>query len=277
MIRRLSTTEFINTLWEYYSEYGRQDMAWRLDTRPYYVVVSEIMLQQTQVERVKVKFADFIAVFPDWYALSQASQTEVISQWQGLGYNRRALFLHNTAQKVVAEYKAQLPNTIHKLEELPGIGSATAGAISAFAFNLPVVFIETNIRRVFIHNFFTEREHVTDKEILARITTCVARLQDSSFEPRTFYWALMDYGTHLKNTLPNPNKRSAHYSVQSKFEGSIRQLRGKVLRILLNSPHNMANLQHICEEGDDKKFINVIRRLEDEGFIVVVNQRVSLK
>lgn len=252
-------------------------MAWRKDTRAYYIVVSEIMLQQTQVERVKVKFAEFISAFPDWQALAHATQTEVLSHWQGLGYNRRALFLHKTAQRVVTDYHSQLPDHLEQLKELPGIGPGTAGAISAFAFNLPVIFIETNIRRVFLHHFFEDKRNVADKDIFPLLEECIPQLQDSMFEPRTYYWALMDYGTHLKNTLPNPNKRSAHYSVQSKFEGSNRQLRGKILKALLASSLELSALQKTSEETDNSRFNTVITQLESEGFIVITKQKVTLR
>jgi A/G-specific adenine glycosylase len=253
--------DFQQLVLSYYSEHGR-DMAWRHTTDPYQILVSEIMLQQTRVERVTIKFPEFLRAFPDFSALAAASLEDVLSVWQGMGYNRRAISLQKCAAKVMREYNGLLPADIEVLATLPGIGRATASSIGAFAFNMPVVFIETNIRRVFIHFFFPRSAVVSDAEILPLVEQTLYRAH-----PRIWYWALMDLGTALKKTVSNPNRRSAHYTKQSPFEGSDRKIRGIILKILLR--------EHCLEEGelvvrlagDRCRITRILRTLESEGFI----------
>ena len=207
-------------------------MPWRKTKDPYRIAVSEIMLQQTQVARVEKYYGSFVRRFPDFRSLARSDARDVVRAWIGLGYNRRALSLWRLAVTVSEKYDGRLPCHQDALEKLPGIGKATAGAIMAFAFNMPKPFIETNIRRVFIHFFFSGRKKVSD----AAIMPIVARTLDRG-NPREWYWALMDYGAFLglraaKNKIRNPNTQSAHYKRQSKFSGSDRELRGKILRIL---------------------------------------------
>lgn len=223
--------QFQATVWDYYRTYGRHDLPWRIP-RPdssfssYHIFVSEMMLQQTQVPRVIPKFVDFIARFPSFETLAAVPLADVLLAWSGLGYNRRAKFLWQAAQQIVREHGGQLPHTSAALVSLPGVGPNTAGALAAYAFNLPAVFIETNIRTVFIHHFFAEQQGVDDHDIL----DFVARTLPG--DSRSWYWALMDYGTHLKQSKGNLNKLSKQYAVQSAFAGSRRQIRGQVLRLL---------------------------------------------
>jgi A/G-specific adenine glycosylase len=253
--------DFQQMVLSYFTEHGR-DMAWRHTSDPYQILVSEIMLQQTQVERVAIKFPEFIRAFPDFAALAAASLEDVLSVWQGLGYNRRAISLQKCAAAVMRDHNGLLPADTEILATLPGIGRATASSIGAFAFNMPVVFIETNIRRVFIHFFFPHSPTVSDAQILPVVEQTVYRP-----DPRTWYWALMDLGSALKKTVANPNRRSAHYSKQSPFEGSDRKIRGIILKILLK--------EHYLEEGDlcgrlseDRyRVAGILRTLESEGFI----------
>ena len=203
-------------------------MPWRETRDPYRILVSEIMLQQTQVDRVRGKYEAFLSAFPDVAALASAPLDRVLAAWQGLGYNRRAVALHRSARILRSEHHCLIPNDTAALVALPGIGAATAGSIRAFAFNEPVVFIETNIRRVFIHEFFPGREAVADDELLPFVAAALVRRS-----PRDWYYALMDYGTALARQVPNPNRRSRTYTRQSRFEGSDRQLRGAILRVLV--------------------------------------------
>ncbi|HOF96277.1 MAG TPA: A/G-specific adenine glycosylase, partial [Methanoculleus sp.] len=211
----------------HYRAHGR-DLPWRQTTDPYRILVSEIMLQQTQVERVAVKYPEFIDRFPDFASLARAPQSDILLAWQGMGYNRRALALKRTAERVVDDYGGRLPADVETLATFPGIGRATAAAICAYAFNMPVAYIETNIRRVFIHFFFQDREDVRDDEILVLVEQTLDREN-----PREWYGALMDYGSILKKRTANPNRRSASYSRQSRFEGSDRQIRGRLLALVL--------------------------------------------
>jgi len=246
----------------WYKRHGRHEMAWRHTTDPYQILISEIMLQQTQVERVITKFPEFIGAFPDFPVLAAAPLPAILAVWQGMGYNRRAISLKKCAGQVMEDYGGCLPADPLKLTELPGIGPATAASICAFAFNMPVVFVETNIRRVYIHFFFRNRERVADTEILP----LVERMLDRK-NPRVWYWALMDLGAVLKRTVPNPNRRSSHYTRQAPFEGSDRQLRGRILRLLIR--RRQMQKEAIVREmpADPGRSSRVIDALVSEGFL----------
>lgn len=256
--------DFRETVWQYYKNHGRHDLPWRLpeaDGRfdPYKILVSEIMLQQTQVGRVIPKYQQFLEQFPSFEALAAAPLDAVLRVWNGLGYNRRAKFLRACAQQVVAERGGELPSTSAQLVKLPGIGPNTAGAILAYALNQPVVFIETNIRTVYIHHFFADQQSISDRLILDLVTQTVP---DNA---REWYWALMDYGTFLKQTVGNLNTLSKHYSKQSRFVGSKRQIRGQVLRLLAARPQTANELQNAIP---DERLPVVLAELTTEGFIV---------
>jgi A/G-specific adenine glycosylase len=220
------------------------------------------MLQQTQVERVAVKYPAFIAAFPDFPALAGAPLSDILAVWQGMGYNRRAISLQKCARRVVEEYDGALPQDPEILATFPGIGRATAASICAFAFNMPVVFIETNIRRVFIHYFFGDRGQVDDSEILP-----IARQALLEDDPRSWYNALMDLGTMLKKAGKNPNRRSRQYTKQTAFEGSDRKIRGRILRLLLEEKHMTEKaIAEKCPE-DPARVFRILRDLETEGFV----------
>ncbi|HOB60396.1 MAG TPA: A/G-specific adenine glycosylase [Deltaproteobacteria bacterium] len=238
-------------------------MPWRETRDPYRILVSEFMLQQTQVERVLGKYPLFIASFPDFQTISCASLKDVLLHWQGLGYNRRAVNLWKTAQAVVEGFHGDLPETREELIRMPGIGRATAGAILAFAFNRPVVFIETNIRRAFIHHFFQDRKDVRDSEILPLVEATL------DYEnPRQWYYALMDYGSMLGRLSSNPNRRSAHYTRQAPFHGSDRQVRGRIIRVLLEKGTitRKSIISQLNIEADRMR--RILSGLECDGLIV---------
>lgn len=250
-------SQFQEHIWDYYHDH-RREMPWREDPNPYWVVVSEVMLQQTQVSRVLEKFPQFIDQFSSFAALAAASPADVIVAWQGLGYNRRALHLQKLAQSI----KGELPSDPAELIKLPGIGPGTAGSIAAFAYDAPVVFIETNIRRVFIHHFFEDQEGIDDKQLLPLVEEVLDREH-----PREWYYALMDYGTHLAKTVPNPNRRSKHHVVQSKFEGSDRQIRGAILRALLAESLDVTQLIEQTKCSDGARLAKVLAGLLKDGLI----------
>jgi A/G-specific adenine glycosylase len=222
--------QFKKIIWNYFNKHGRS-FSWRQTHNPYHIVVSEIMLQQTQTFRVEPKFENFTAHFPTFQTLATAPFSEVLRHWKGLGYNRRALALQKIAQEVTHNYNGNLPNDPEILDSFPGIGPATAASICAFAFNRPTIFIETNIRAVFIHFFFQNQTNITD----AQIYPLVAQTVDEH-NPRNWYYALMDYGVLLKKMYQNPSRKSAHHTTQSTFEGSNRQIRGLILQTLLENP-----------------------------------------
>ena len=255
-----STKGFQEFVLDYYRKEGR-DLIWRKTTDPYHVLVSEIMLQQTQVDRVSRNFPVFIERFPDFGSLSTATLAEILTAWQGMGYNRRAIALQKCAQRVMADFGGSLPANADILATFPGIGRATASSICAFAFNMPVIFIETNIRRVFIHFFFSGTATVTDAEILPLVEETLYRE-----DPRTWYNALMDLGTSLKKTVPNPNRRSAHYTKQSSFEGSDREIRGWILKSLVKNSR-ITERMITCHFPDLERVRKILTALECEGFV----------
>lgn len=261
--------EFIELLWRHYDTYGRHDLPWRQTVDPYAIMVSEIMLQQTQVSRVIPKFTAFMQRFPTITSLAQADLGEVLVMWSGLGYNRRAKYLWQAANQVQTQSGGRMPDTPEGLVALPGVGVNTAGAILAYAYNYPSIFIETNVRSVYIHHYFAETaDDVSD----AQIKHIVERTLDTE-QPRQFYWAIMDYGTHLKQTAGNASRRSAHYVKQSPFKGSKRQVRGAVLKQLAHGPASTSTLAaHI----PDARLEEVLNDLCAEQLIKKANQHYSL-
>lgn len=256
-----SIRKFQEMVLSYYRLHGR-DLPWRRTTDPYAILVSEIMLQQTQVPRVLEKFPQFTNTFPDFPALAAAPLPQLLTAWQGMGYNRRALALKKCAVRVVDEFGGRLPADPEILSTFPGIGKATASSICAFAFNMPVLFIETNIRRVFIHFFFSGSNTVTDRDIFPLVEQALFRN-----DPCTWYNALMDLGTDLKTRVPNPNRRSSGYTRQPAFEGSDRKIRGEILRLLLvkGELYRETLLGTITEDPD--RVARILSDLMKEGFI----------
>jgi A/G-specific adenine glycosylase len=237
-------------------------LPWRDTIDPYAILVSEIMLQQTQVDRVIGKYATFLDLFPDFAALARARLQSVLNAWQGLGYNRRAISLKRCAEAVMENYDGVLPWSVEALQALPGIGPYTARAIGAFAFELPTVFIETNIRAVFIHHFFGEREGIRDTEILPLVA---ATLDNTS--PRDWYNALMDYGVMLKKSHNNPTRRSAHHVRQAPFRGSNRELRSRILKALIATPRLTEDEVTTILGADAGKVRMNLAQMEKEGFL----------
>ena len=254
----------------FYDRHGR-DLAWRENITPYRIVVSEVMLQQTQVERVSSAFPRFIRHFPDFESLAGATLEEVLSEWQGLGYNRRAMALKKIAERVVSEFSGNLPADERILATLPGIGKATSASVTVFAFNIPAAFIETNIRRVFLHCFFPGREEVPDREIVP----LVMETMDEE-DPRTWFWALMDYGAYLGRKSGNANRRSSHYRRQSAFSGSDRQIRGMILRILVREGGISTDTLCTLAGVDAERVGRMMKVLENEGFIEIQQDLVRI-
>jgi len=252
---------FQKKIYEHYRMYGR-DLPWRKTRNPYRILVSEIMLQQTQADRVLQKYSLFLKHYPDFKALAAAPVRDLLAIWQGLGYNRRALSLKKLAMQVVAEHAAKLPKDPEQLLSLPGIGKYTAGAVAAFAFRQPAVFMDTNIRRVFIHTFFSDKEQIADADILP----LVQQTLDAS-APHAWYNALMDYGAMLAKEHRNANRKSAHYTRQTRFENSNRQVRGRILKVLV-AESRLTIAQIVKKVGMDADRVkdNLVQ-MEKEGFI----------
>ena len=245
---------------------NRRDLPWRNTKDPYKILVSEVMLQQTQVTRVIPKYKEFLKAFPTLESLAKTSDKKLLKTWAGLGYWRRALNLKEAARILVSAQatkfltsprrrfstlakrkspRAQNPKSRgdfevrsleslspSDLESLPGIGPYTARAVSCFAFGNAEAFLDTNIRRVYLHFFFPKRKDIPDEEILKIAEKAVWKKN-----PREWHYALFDYGaTVLKNS--GANRRSRHYAKQSKFEGSFRSFRTKVVNFLLSQKQN---------------------------------------
>lgn len=259
------------TVYKYYSEHGRA-LPWRETTDPYAIWVSEVMLQQTQVDRVIPKYTAWMERFPSVDVLADASLAEVLRYWSGLGYNRRAKYIHEAAGIVAREYGHVFPAQERKLLELPGIGDYTAAAIQAFAFNKPVILFETNVRTVFIHWFFADEDMVNDRTL----EPLVKKALDIHY-PRKWYNALMDYGTHLKSVTQNPTQKSYTYTKQSLFEGSDRQIRGAVIKHLISNK-NQSKTELITQLQFDEDRINpILDTLVAEGFLAVDDDLYSLR
>ncbi|MBP9853067.1 MAG: A/G-specific adenine glycosylase [Patescibacteria group bacterium] len=262
-------TTFLDELWYHYARLARNTLPWRQfpdgQFDAYAIMVSEIMLQQTQATRVITKYQEFLRVFPDVHSLAGASLGSVLRVWQGLGYNRRAKYIWQAAQQI--SRAGEFPTSRDGLRNLPGIGSNTAGAIMAYTWNRPEIFVETNVRTVLFHHFFPDREQVSDGEL----STVLAQLIDHE-SPRQFYWAMMDYGSLLKTRVRN-NSQSRHYTKQGKFEGSKRQIRGKVLSQLTAGSLGLTDLETLIT---DARLVQVLDDLVSEGLVQMSGNTYSL-
>lgn len=279
---------------EFVAKKGRElyrDLPWRRTYDPYAIWISEVMLQQTQVSRVDGRWQRWLERFPTVDALAAAAPSDVLEEWQGLGYNRRALSVHRAAQ-AISEAGGVFPQDPKELVKLPGIGPATAAGICAFAFNLHGVYLETNVRTVFLHELYPQAEGVPDSELVPLVElTCPASAADAvdadgaandattELTPRSWYYALLDYGAYLKKTIPNPSRRSKSHVKQSRFEGSHRQKRAELLRVLLahkdegGAEFDMLH-QELCqievnagrETLDEQVTLGLLEELAKEGF-----------
>lgn len=257
-----SIAGFREAVLAHYREHGR-DLPWRRTRDPYAILVSEVMLQQTQVPRVIPKYETFLRAFPTVEALASAPLADVLRAWSGLGYNRRAKALHVAARAIVERHGGAVPGSYEELRALPGIGHATAAQVLAFAFGVAVPYVETNIRAALIHWFFPDRAAVSDRELLPIVEATLDR-----DDPRTWYYALMDYGAALKRAVPNPSRRSAHHVRQAAFSGSNREARGAVLKTLAR--FGRATTARIAAGAgiDATRIERAIEALEREGLVV---------
>ncbi len=252
-------SQFQDGVYRYYREHGRS-LPWRDSCDPYEILVSEMMLQQTQVSRVLPKYHAFLDRFPTLNELSRSSLAEVFSLWQGLGYNRRAQALLQIARQC----PRGLPDTREELLQLPMVGPATSAAVLAFAWNRPVLYLETNIRRVLLYAFFYEQQEVYDRTLYPVLEYLLDR-----DNPKQWYYALMDYGVYLTRLLPNPNRRSAHYTRQAPYQNSNRHVRGTILLIL--NERGPVRLDELVDYAsfDPDRVRETALKLEQEGFIEI--------
>lgn len=242
---------------------------WRETSDPYHILVSELMLQQTQTVRVVPKYKTFLDVFPTLDILARAPLSRVLSLWQGLGYNRRARFLHEAAKVMVLN---GVPKTIEAFEKLPGIGHYTARAVCAFAYNTYSLFFETNIRTVLIHHFFEGQDKVSDKELLPYLEALVHKKKS-----RFWYTALMDYGAYLKTVQKSTgHRKSAVYKKQPPLKGSVREVRGFILSFLTESKKSVPLSLFKKKYPNDIRLEKAIRGLEKDKLIKLQKNTVSI-
>lgn len=224
---------------------------WRATNSAYCILVSEVMLQQTQIPRVLMKYPLFLKRFPTTKSLARANLSSVLLAWHGMGYNRRAQYLKKAAEEVERQYGGKLPENEAELRALPGIGPYTARAIRCFAFGICEPFIETNIRRVIIHEFFPSEDNVPDSNIVE-----VLEKAQPKQNAREWYYALMDYGRDALRGTPNANRRSKHYAKQTRFAGSTRYVRSLMVQYVLK--HKKASSDelfgHITENRHAAEF-----------------------
>lgn len=269
MARRIPAQKiraFQKAVWEHYARQGRHKLPWRKTRDAYQILVSEVMLQQTQVERVIRYYEHFVAAYPTPEALAAAPLADVLKFWQGLGYNRRARMLHEAA-KAAAKGGGTMPKTIEGLEELPGVGHYTARAVAAFAYGAPSAFVETNVRTAVFAHFFPRAGAVSDAEVLAIAEAALPRATARGKGVRDWYWALMDYGSALKRAGAKLNAKSKHYAKQSAFEGSYRQARGAILRALVAGPMLSEDLVELLGPKRRSQMKGALASLAKEGMI----------
>ncbi|MEO6536573.1 MAG: A/G-specific adenine glycosylase [Candidatus Paceibacterota bacterium] len=258
----MTIPQFRKIVWKHYEEQGRHSLPWRKTKDPYRILVSEVMLQQTQVDRVLPYYRAWFTAYPTIKKLAEAPLKDVLTHWQGMGYNRRAKMLHEAAKVVVRDCRGKMPASVQELEKLPGVGNYTARAIAAFAHNQDVVFIETNIRTVVTHHFFTDSEVVSDAEIFEVIERALPK-----GSAREWYAALMDYGAFLKRSGIRINAKSKSYTKQSVFAGSGREVRGAIVRELTTRPATKQQLVKLFGTEREPQIITQIQKLLNEGII----------
>lgn len=276
-ISRVEIKKFQQEVWDFYHLQGRHDLPWRppqlkiqngiLDL--YTILVSEIMLQQTQVVRVLPKFKVWMKKFPTAKKLASASRKDVFDTWQGLGYTRRAKFLQESALLI---NKNGVPAAVNELESLPGVGHYTAHAVATFAWNESYPFIETNIRTVYIHHFFKNRKVVEDKEILSFVKQTL-----DTAKPREWMYALMDYGSFLKSNGISYNARVKSIRKQGKFKGSVREVRGSIMKFFTTSsiltPFAVKRLEM---RFDSNRVTRALEGLIKDGLVVRIKKNYHL-
>lgn len=283
---------FVDTVLRSGSEHYR-DFTWRTNRDPYAILVSEVMLQQTQASRVVPYFDEWMSTFPDLESLADAPLQLVLSLWRGLGYNRRGLWLKQAAERTVAEHRAswsdgraELPADLKCLLALPGIGPSTAAGIMAFGFGLPAVYLETNVRTVFLHELYADAQGVPDSAIVPLVERAMDEARGRGIGVAEWYYALLDHGAFLKRTVPNPSRRSAHHATQSRFEGSRRQKRAWLLRAVMDEPGLGVDeyAARLARQEEDlgrqapsvADVTDIIDALTAEGLLAIEDGRVSI-
>jgi A/G-specific adenine glycosylase len=250
---------FINKVLLYYKKMGRHDLPWRKGITSYKILISEIMLQQTQVARVLVKYKEWMKKYPTLSSLSCANLTDILKLWQGLGYQRRAKALFE-----ISKGFKKIPKSYEELLKLPGIGPYTASAICAFAYNtFPPHLVETNIRTVLIEEFHAKENKIKDEALYMDLKRLEKNKKVQALGARDWYYALMDYGAYLKTQKVSHNTMSSQYAKQTPYKGSLRELRAKTLFAI-------AHRESLPIDG---RLEVVTNQLLTEGYIVKSGKR----
>lgn len=267
----MTQKKFRDIVWNHYQAHGRHDLPWRKTTDAYRILVSEVMLQQTQVERTIPYYTRFLKTFPSVRALAKAPLSQVLIVWQGLGYNRRAKMLHEAAKASVELYGGRIPTSALELQNLPGVGPYTAGAVAAFAGNEDGIFVETNIRTVITHHFFSNEVIVSDESVRDMLKKVYPKGR-----AREWYAALMDYGAHLKRSGIRINTKAKGYAKQSTFKGSSREVRGAIVRLLSTGPATHARILALFDVSREAHVQLQLEKLLLEGLVVRKTARYHL-
>ncbi len=285
----------------WYETHQRSSLPWRKTRNPYHILVSEVMLQQTQVERVIAKYQEFIRLFPTVHSLAKATPADVIRAWAGLGYNRRALYLQRTAESVVRVYGGVFPQNIETLKTLPGIGDYTARAILSFAFEEPVPMMDTNHRRFYQRVFFGIHKK-DDRTLLRKAVRVIEKLGSSRIArgDAVYHWnqALMDFGSAVcRTTRPEcrecpikkyckaypkiliSKKSGVRFEKQktTPFRETDRYVRGRIIDTLRTHdavliPRLAKDFPHVSPE----RFATILQKLITDGLIVQKGRSILL-
>ena len=250
----------VSAVLSHHREHARS-FPWRETGDPYCILVSEYMLQQTQTDRVVPKYESFLRSFPTVRSLAEAKRQSVLIHWSGLGYNRRAVALHEAAKAIVSRYGGEVPAVREELLSLPGVGPYTAGAVLVFAYNMPVPVVETNIRTVAMHYGIRKKHDVGDDAVMRFVRRMLDRALDRSVSARMFFSACMDYGAYLKRTGLRINRRSRHHVRQGTFSGSVRRARGELLRRIIHSSSGVTDgeIEKITLEKKREALLGLVR------------------
>ncbi len=277
----MTPSKFRKVVLDYYRAHGRHHLPWRRTRDPYHILVSEVMLQQTQVDRVIPFYKDFIRSFPTLQALAKAPLARVLTHWQGLGYNRRAKMLHEAAKAIVLDRGGRFPTRLEDIESLPGVGPYTARAVVAFAYDRDEILIETNIRTAIVYHFFPDAAVSSDDDIRnaldsARPKIATGRKSNEIVSARIWNAALMDYGAALKRQGVRTNARVKGYTKQKRFDGSLRQARGAVLRALVGGPMTGSKLSQLLGTDREAQVKGALASLTKEGLVELQSGRFRL-
>ncbi len=237
-------------------EANRRVFPWRETTEPYAILVSELMLQQTQAPRVVEKFNQFVEVFPDLESLAKAQKFEILQLWSGLGYNRRAIWLQEAAQMIIE--RKEFPNTPEELQKMKGIGKYSAHSILIFAFNYDLATVDTNIRRILVAEKFAE-EKTSERDLWE-----IAKKLVPKGRSRDWHNALMDYGS-IELTVAKTGIKPL--TKQGKFKGSDREYRGKILKLLLESKKITINQMITVLNLQEVKLESILQKMVKENLI----------